>query len=369
MNHALAIANATFDTDFRITVQPTFLEDTVDMAAIRYIETNKIGEEKNDSAFILYISKNPRKFSLMTRDRAQDIFYAGVREEIFEKMLPDMKADRYEEAAQTFLDYLTFYSVRNRLRKAFANEERDDSRYLFEDVRRPASGSESRGLNQRLHSLSNRYKMDVIVYVSDKKGKIDPYDEVFNLAIRNRLGDDRKHDAVIFYINTAQDINVIVPRGKGGVIFGDYAKEKLEPMLDFFIKPNRYLLKGNKFAGYAEKFLEMDKKGTPYNENHRFVSWSLLIFTAVFMGLIVSAIGFLLIVIKSFVLLKRASKVKGISAVSYLGFPHFVVRADNFIKSTTYTVYDKDNASGFSGGSSSSSSGGGSSYGGTSGDY
>lgn len=292
------------------------------MAAIRYIETNKIGEEKNDSAFILYISKNPRKFSLMTRDRAQDIFYAGVREEIFEKMLPDMKEDRYEEAAQTFLDYLTFYSVRNRLRKAFANEERDASRYLFEDVRRPASGSESRGLNQRLHSLSNRYKMDVIV-----------------------------------------------PRGKGGVIFGDYAKEKLEPMLDFFIKPNRYLLKGNKFAGYAEKFLEMDKKGTPYNENHRFVSWSLLIFTAVFMGLIVSAIGFLLIVIKSFVLLKRASKVKGISAVSYLGFPHFVVRADNFIKSTTYTVYDKDNASGFSGGSSSSSSGGGSSYGGTSGDY
>lgn len=371
LNRVLAILSRNFDTDFRITAQKTFQEDTVDWAAIRYIEQNKIGEEKEDSAFLFYISQNPRKFSLMARDRAQDTFYAGVREKIFSAILPYMKEDKYEEAAEIFIENIVFYSIRNRLKKNFADEERDSSKYLFEELQTLIPENERKKLNTRLRSLSERYNMDVVIYVSDKKGLIDPYEEVYNLAIKNRLGDGRVYDTVIYYLNLKEKISLIVPRGKAGVIFTAYALDKIEPMLNFSIKSNQYQKKGHKFAKYAEDFLKMAEKGIPYSERNRYTNWSFLIFSSLSMSLKLSVVAFFFILIRMIFLLKKMSKVEVISAASYLGNPHFAVREDRYLNSTSYTVYDKDDdsGSGSSGGSSSSYSSGDSSYGGTSGDY
>lgn len=371
INERLTKADSIFDMDIRITTQKDFRQKEIDRAAIKYIEEHELGEKRENSAFLLYISKKPRKFSLMARDRAQDIFSERKREDIFDAMLPFMKENRYDEALEVFTEMTLKDLTELSIRKALSIPEREKGLYFYERVKEPLSDDLHKEINEKLKDISDSTDTDVVVYVEDNSNEGNLYEQVREFAIKHRLGENRANDAVIFYIDIKRELCLITGRGKGlRLILGASA--------DFMNKTLRNYFDVTKYEESIYEFIEkIDDQITEVlkkeAEKEKGLNPLEAARSGLGLGIPVGIIGFLLIFIRT---LKRA-KADLIfdykSTMKYVGGVVFHVKNDRLIRTTSRRVYDKDDRdSGSSSGSASSSSSyssGGSSYGGTSGDY
>lgn len=369
-NLILSLADSLFDMDIRITAQPKLHEETVDLEAIKYIQTHKLGENREKSAFILFISKKPRKFSLMARDRAQDIFTPKTRKDIFDDMLPYMKEDDYDGALQVFLNETIGNLIKLNIREALKNDARDEGKYLFEDVNDPLPEETYEDLNNRLAELSDKYEMDIVAYIQEEKKHDYLYNHVMEFAIKNRFGDQQKNDALVFFINLERGAVFTVTRGKAGVyLFGD-KQEKFDTNMFINYKEGSYENAIEYFIDSIDPILnkafEMEEERASGTYWFRFIKMSVKV------ALLFGIVGFFIILIKVMKEGKREVSPSYVSALTYVGGVIFNVKNDKFLYSSTHRVYDNDDSSSgssSSGRSSSSYSSGGSSYGGTSGDY
>lgn len=372
-NERLSRADALFDADIRITVQKSCDKDNIDLSAIRYIEEHKLGEEREASAFLLYISKKPRKFSLMARDRAQDIFSESVREDIFEAMLPFMKENRYDEALDVFIDLTVKGLTTLSVRKALSISEREEGLYFYDNAKNPYSDTLYREINEKLAALSEEKDTDIIVYVEGNGKEGNLTERVLEFAIKNRLGDGKKNDAVILYIDINREWCFVTGRGRGlrflagkdnyrewTVMNNLFDVKDYEPAIWEFI---------DKIDSIITKHLKREL------EKERGLDLPVIIGSGLMFGGVVGSIAFLLFYLSISRRAKANLTFDYKSTIDYVGGAVFSVKNDTLIRTTTSREYDKKDdyhdrgSSSSSSYSSSSYSSGGSSYGGTSGDY
>lgn len=373
VNERLTKADSIFDMDIKITAQKTCNKNEIDSTAIQYMKKHSLGENREDCAFLLYISKKPRKFSLMAKDRAQDIFSESKRTDIFNAMLPFMKENRYDEALEVFVDMTLKDLKKLSIRKALSIPKREEKLYFYEYVKQPLSDDLQRKINAKLEAVSDLTDTDIVVCVKDNGTEENLSEYVRKFAIKNRLGDKRANDAVIFYIDINKESCFLTGRGRGlRLIHGmsdDFMKESLQKSL----AENEYEKSIDEFIEKIENQIqkvlkrEDDKAKGPQVLN---VAVSGLLF-----GIPTGIIGFLLIFKKTLKKAKANPIFDYKSTIKYVANISFHVKNDILINSTKERVYDRNDdsdSSSSSGSSSSSSSGysdGGSSYGGTSGDY
>ena len=112
--------------------------------------------------------------------------------------------------------------------------------------------------------VSDTYKCDVIVYITDKVNGMDPEDVAWEFFDENLLGFGEDESAVMLMLATVDRKVAVVAQGYGNDAFTDYGKDII---LDDFLVP---LLRDNKWADAAlmfvekaEEFLKRARDGDP----------------------------------------------------------------------------------------------------------